>query len=161
MWETFWPDILVAIVGAIFGSMLTVGIALGTFFITFRRREDQALGALIKELHERRAVAQIGTLREIPEAAILDDFARANRSVISLRDEIGRTRDLVGPTADLQAPLSAMRRACNRYLETSSVLPERYWYLLDDLRVELSAGVHDLAKVRRRLPRLEPGGGAF
>jgi hypothetical protein len=161
MWETFWPDIVVAVVGAVLGSVLTVGIALATYFITIRHRENQALNALIKELHERRAVAPIASLREIPDAAELDDFNRANRSVISMRDEISRTRQLVGQSPEVQQPLSEMKRACNRFLDRASAAPQRYWFLLDELRRELSEGVHRLTSARKQLPRLEPGGGAF
>jgi hypothetical protein len=113
MWESFWPDIVVAVVGAVIGSVLTVGIAVATYFITIRHRENQALNALVRELHERRAIAPIASPREIPGAAELDDYDRANRSVVSMRDEISRTRELVGQSPEVQLSLSEMKRTWN------------------------------------------------
>lgn len=50
MWLTFWLDVLVAV----FGAVLTVAIAYGTFLLNLRRNEKLALGSLINEVHHRR-----------------------------------------------------------------------------------------------------------
>lgn len=51
MWETFWPDVLVAGIGAGF----TVSIAVFTYVISVRRQELRSINDLIDDLHHRRA----------------------------------------------------------------------------------------------------------
>jgi hypothetical protein len=157
MWQTFWPDVLVAVIGAV----LTVAIAYLTYLLSVRRTEKQALNSLINEFHHRRAISPRTALGPVERAAEKDDFLRANLSVLNMRDEIRRTRDAVRSIADLHDPLSQMTRACNNYLETSAREPDRYLYLLDDLRKELSSSLHRLAVTRRGVRVYEPGQGAF
>ena len=156
MWDTFWPDVLVAVIGAAF----TVLIALITYLLRLRLEEKRALESLIGELHRRRALAP-GPEPIISAAASSADFARANASVSAMRDEIRRTRDRVRQVDSLQLPLSNMTRACNRYLEMSAASPPHYALLLGRLREELAKGVNDLTRARRGVTSLEPGGGAF
>lgn len=157
MWQTFWPDLLVAI----FGAFLTVATAYVTYLLSVRRREKQALNSLIYEFHHRRAVAPRANLRTVECAAETDDFLRANLSVLSMRDEIRRTRDVVRPIIELHGCLSELTRACNNYLESSAQHPGQYLYLLDELRNELSSKTHKLAATRRGVHVREPGEGAF
>ena len=51
MWQTFWPDVLVVVIGA----TLTVGIAFATYILNVRQNELRALRSLIHEVHQRRA----------------------------------------------------------------------------------------------------------
>lgn len=156
MWDTFIPDLLVALVGAV----LTVLIAFVTYKVNARVDETKALNSLIEELHRRRALAP-GDDQPIPGAAQSDDFVRANASVLSMREEIRTTRDRVRQLQLAQLPLSEMTRACNRYLEMSAIAPERYARLLGELRKDLDRQVRALAATRRRVPHLVPGDGAF
>ncbi|RFA15606.1 hypothetical protein B7R22_06565 [Subtercola boreus] len=97
MGESFGPDLVVSIIGAVFGSVLTVAIALVTYLVQRRRSEGQALQSLINEIHHRRALIDHGEPRTVPDAAESDDYRRCTSSVISIRDEIRRTRDAVRP----------------------------------------------------------------
>lgn len=156
MWQTFWPDVLVALIGA----ALTVLIAFTTFLLRLRLEEKRALQSLINEMHRRRALAP-GPEPVIPDAASRADFAQANASILSIRDDIRRTRDRVPQVESRQRPLSNMTRACNRYLEVSAASPPHYAILLGELRGELSESVQELARARRGVNPLEPGAGAF
>lgn len=156
MWESFFPDLLVAIVGA----LLTVLIALVTYLLKIRLDEKRAIQSLIGELHRRRAIAE-GAEPIIRDAEQLADFDRANLSVASMRAEIRSTRDRVRQLESLQGPLSEMTRSCNLYLERSAASPDHYAIYLGDLRRELSPLVSRLAASRRGVVAHEPGGGAF
>ena len=156
MWLTFWPDVLVAVIGA----ALTVLIALVTYLLRLRLEERRALQSLIDELHRRRSLAP-GPEPVIPNAASDADFGRANASVLSIRDEIRRTRDRVRQIESLQGPLSRMTRACNQYLEVSAAFPPHYAILLGELRRDLSGSVTQLSAARKGVVASEPGHGAF
>lgn len=156
MWESFIPDVVVALIGAVF----TVMIALITYVMKIRVDEKRAIQSLIGELHRRRAIAE-GPEPVISGAEQSPDFARANASVASMRTEIRATRDRVRQVDSLQAPLSEMTRSCNRYLELSAAYPDHYAEYLGDLRRELSPQVRRLAALRRGVVAQEPGGGAF
>lgn len=156
MWQTFVPDVLVAIIGA----ALTVLIAFATYLLRLRLEEKRALQSLINELHRRRALVP-GPERIIPNAAEIGDFQWANASILSVRDEIRRTRDRVRQVDSRLIPLSAMTRACNRYLEQSAAAPPHYVLFLAALKHELEENVRALARARRGLKPLEPGSGAF
>jgi hypothetical protein len=156
MWQTFVPDLVVAFIGA----TLTVLIAFMTYLLRLRLEEKRALQSLINELHRRRALVP-GSKPLIPDAELTDDYKRANASVLSIRDEIRRTRDLVRQVDSRQLPLSNMTRACNRYLEFSAVSPSTYAILLGELQRELSEGVRVLAQARPDVVALEPGAGAL
>lgn len=155
-WDTFIPDLIVAVVGAV----LTVAIAVVTYTISRRNREVQALRSLITDLHHRRALS-IGSPQVSPRARELADFRYSSRSVKAIRDEIKRARDAVRPHPDVQEPLTTMTRACNTYLEESAWDPTRYHFLLEDLRDRLAVGVRDTSAQYRKLPYLEPGAGSF
>ncbi|MCK8476027.1 MULTISPECIES: hypothetical protein [Microbacterium] len=156
MWESFIPDVVVAIIGAVF----TVLIALITYVLKVRLDEKRAIQSLISELHRRRAIAE-GPEPVIPGAEQSADFARANASVASMRTEIRATRDRVRQLDSLQAPLSEMTRSCNRYLELSAAYPDHYAVYLGNLRRELTPQVAQLAASRRGIVAHDPGGGAF
>ncbi len=156
MWNTFWPDVLVALIGAV----LTIATGAGAFAITRRLAETRALNALTRELHHRRAL-KISARREIPDAQELDDYHRLTASVLTMRDEIRHARDASGSSDDVQEPLAAMTRACNLYLELSAASPERYWILADDLRQALRKELVKVTSKRRGVTMREPGGGAF
>ncbi|MEA1264078.1 MULTISPECIES: hypothetical protein [unclassified Microbacterium] len=156
MWDSFFPDVVVAFVGA----LLTVLIALVTYMLKIRLDEKRAIQSLIDELHRRRAIAE-GPEPVIRGAEELPDFVRANASVVSMRTEIRSTRDRVRQVDSLQGPLSEMTRACNRYLELSAASPDFYARYLGDLRRELTPLVSQLAGSRRGIVAHQPGGGAF
>ncbi|CAH0255663.1 hypothetical protein SRABI76_03357 [Microbacterium oxydans] len=58
-------------------------------------------------------------------------------------------------------PLDKMLRACNQYLELAESFPSQYPMHLSELQRSLNVQVASLAKARRGLAPLEPGGGAF
>ena len=41
--DTFWPDLLVALIATTFGAVLTVGIAFATYRYEVRTREREAI----------------------------------------------------------------------------------------------------------------------
>lgn len=155
MWLTFWPDVLVAIIGA----SLTVGIAYVTYILNLRRNERRALNSLIVELHHRRAFS--GSAVIVPNARDLADYSRANASVLSIKDEIRRTRDNVRDFPSLQVPLSQMTRACNSYLEAVERDPDSYAIGLIRLRDDLYVEINKIAVERRGVPARGPGSGAL
>lgn len=161
MWDSFWPQIWVELVGALLGAIATVAIAYVTYLLSRRHRETQALNALVGYLNHRRALVPIEDLRSVPDAKESDDFARVSSSVSAVRDEVHRTRGQVRPVEGLQTPLADMIRACNRYLETTAIAPEEYWFHLMQLRSELIRHVGAIALAKRNVRPLEPGGGAL
>lgn len=157
MWDSFGPDLLVVAIGA----ALTGLIASGTYLVTFRRLENQAVGALIRQIHERRAFIAVDEPVPVLDAYSTDDFGRVSRSVVTVRGEIDIARRSVGGSKELQDALTSMKLACNRYLERSARRPEGYVIDLMELREELSVEVQRLHQSRSSLPALEPGAGAF
>lgn len=155
MWTTFWPDLLVAVIGA----LLTVGIAYATYILNVRSNEQRALTSLIMELHHRRAFT--GQAVRVDDAHELEDYAHSNASVLNIKDEVRRARDNVRALPALQEPLSRMTRDCNIYLETVQQDPDTYVIELIRLRDELLKSIKRLALARKSLAILEPGGGAL
>jgi hypothetical protein len=129
--------------------------------VTFRRLENQAISALIRQIHERRAFVEVGAPSLMSGAHGSDDFERVSRSVISVRREIDIARRSVGGSKELQEALTSMKLACNRYLERSAQAPERYVIQLMELRDELSDDIRRLHTSRPSLPSLSPGSGSF
>ncbi|MEN0022219.1 MAG: hypothetical protein AAGC61_02980 [Microbacterium sp.] len=156
MWDSFLPDLLVALIAAVF----TVVIALVTYLLKVRLDEKRAIQSLINELHRRRALAP-GPEPFIRGAAQSEDYLRANTSISTIRTEIRSTRDRVRQIERVQAPLSAMTRACNRYLELSAAIPDTYAVYLGDLRRELTPQIEELANTQRGIVAHQPGMGAF
>jgi hypothetical protein len=157
VWDTFIPDLVISLIGA----TLTVAIAGGTFLVSRRYREAQALNLLIQELHHRRALLRIDALAEVPDAEQADDFSQVNASVLSMRDAIRNARGLSRQVGQVQMPLSRMTSACNRSLELAVRHPNRYWFFLDDLRNQIAAEIGQLAQANRRIAPLEPGAGSL
>lgn len=156
MWSSFIPDIIVALMSAVF----TVLIAFGTYILDRRRREVDALNALIEDLHFRRALSTLPDPARIRNAESFHDYSRANLSVISMRHEMRSARDLVRGDRSDRETLAAMVRACNRYLENSTADPGAYAIELSQLRKVLSTEVRHLSE-RRGVTYREPGSGAF
>jgi hypothetical protein len=156
MWETFWADVLVAVIGA----ALTVAIAIGSFMLQRRRVEEEALRGLIEEIHRRRAFAPVTPVR-VPDAADLRDYERVSRSVLDVRNQIRQARDRVRPKAAAHVYLGAMISACNRYLEDSTNEPDNYIFQLMNLREQLEKEITEIAKKSRNLPASKPGTGAY
>lgn len=156
-WDTFWPDLLVAVLSA----LIAVGVALASYLIGVYRRERHALQALIKELHERRALNVDGIDRPRFGARRRSEFYRINDSILAVREEINRTRHLVREAPKIQGPLRSMRLACNQYLERSERDPNSYIWLAGQLQCELTKAVVALTTARHRLLYMEPGKGAF
>lgn len=154
MWDSFIPDLLVAA----FGAALTVGIAYVTYVVRVRRGEAQAIRSLLREMHNRRALA-VRSERPIPGAATLDDFRRCTSSVISMRAEVRHARDRSRNLSAVQEPLAKMTSALNRYLSESAADPDEYPALLGNLRRKLEPLAVELAAFEHIEPLL-PGHGA-
>lgn len=157
MWNTFWPDLLIAVIGA----ALTVLVAWVTYRLQRRSNEKHALRFLVEEIHHRRALAPIARVGDVPSASELDDFSRANASILDIKDRIRLTREQSRPASSAQHALSDMTRACNRYLEITSHRPEKYLHELMSLRSSLSESIQRIAEGVRGVRALEPGGSAF
>ncbi|WP_298585289.1 hypothetical protein [uncultured Kocuria sp.] len=156
MWNTFWPDLLVTVIGA----ALTVAIAFGTYVVQRRVKERLALQKLIAVIHEKRAVEPIVGPQLMSGAGGLEDFQYVSSSILDLRDQIGLAREQVRPESPVQPHLSRMTRACNRYLESSSQRPAGYCYDLVSLREALWVSIKKISELSRSLEALEPGVGA-
>lgn len=161
MWNTFWPDFWIAIIGAVVGSGLTVGIALITYRLQRRSNEKHSLRMLVDEVHRRRAFAVIANVRDVPGAQELDDFHNVNASVLDLRDRIRLAREQTRPESGAQKPLSDMTRACNRYLHATARQPDRYLHDLMSLRNNLWQSIQEIAAEVRGVPALESAGAAY
>lgn len=161
MWNTFWSDVLIAIIGAVLGSVLTVLIAWGTYRLQRRSNEKHALRLLVDEIHRRRAFASIANVRLVPDAQELDDFHNVNASVLDIRDRIRMAREQTRPESGAQKPLSEMTRACNRYLKATARQPDRYMYDLMSLRSNLWESIQEMAGEVRGVPALEPAAAAY
>lgn len=161
MWSTFWPDLLIAIIGAVLGSALTVVIALITYRLQRRSNEKHALRLLVDEIHRRRAFAPIADVGNVPGAQKLDDFHNVNASVLDIRDRIRMAREQTRPESGAQKPLSDMTRACNQYLQATVRQPDRYLHELMSLRSALWGSVQIIAGEVRGVPALEPAGAAY
>lgn len=156
MWDSFWPDLLVALIG----GAVTVFVAFVTYLARSGLQERRLLQSLIDELHRRRALSVVNP-EPIPDAEDRPDFLRANASVLSMKEEVRMARNGVRKIASLQDPLSAMTRACNQYLELSALHPSDYALLLAELQGHLAKSVLDLATARPGVRALTPGAGAF
>jgi hypothetical protein len=157
VWDSFGPDLLVVAIGAASTGL----IAGGTYVVTFRRLENQAIGSLIRQIHERRAFIEVSAPSPMPGAYASDDFERVSRSVIRVRNEIDVARRSVGRSKELQDALTSMKLACNRYLERSAQTPDRYVIQLMELRDELWDDIRRLHESRPSMPSLPPGAGSF
>lgn len=161
MWNTFWPDLLIALIGAVLGSVLTVVIALITYRLQRRANEKHALRLLVDEIHRRRAFVPIANVRNVAGAQKLDDFSNVNSSVLDIRDRIRLAREQTRPESGAQRPLSDMTRACNRYLQATARRPDRYLYDLEFLRNNLWESIQEMAREIQGVPALEPAGAAY
>lgn len=156
VWDTFWSDVLVAVIGA----TLTVAIAYGTFLIQQGRSERQLLNNLISDLHHRRALRET-TPRNMPDARGVGDFDRTSLSVVDIRDRIRATREHLPANSGVHGLLSAMQSDCNRHLHHSSRDPDRYQFHLMDLRNDLEYGVTEISRQVRWVNDLAPGSAAY
>jgi len=153
MWDSFWPDVLVTVIGAVF----TVAIAYGTFLIQQRRAEKQVLTNLIHDLHHRRALRAF-TPEHVVGASRSNDFQRTTSSVLEVREQIRTARNGLPPRSSASPPLSQMLVACNRHLSRSAREPDSYQEHLLNLRTSLTDEVDVISSKIRGLKPLEPGG---
>ncbi|MFJ4208530.1 hypothetical protein ACIPY2_08730 [Paenarthrobacter sp. NPDC089675] len=156
MWDSFWADVVVAVIGAV----MTVGIAYGTFALQQRHNEMRVLRHLIWDIEHRRALA-IGIPVEIPHARALDDYKRANLSVVDMRDRVRYSVDQVRPNSKAHEGLSKMTAACHHYLEDSHSDPDFYAFFLRDLQLALQLAIQGLASEFRGIEFREPGSSAY
>lgn len=152
MWVTFWPDVLVTVIGAV----LTVAIAYGTFLVQQRRTEKQVLTNLIHDLHHRRALRAFAP-KYVKGASVSDDFKRTSSSVLEVREQIRAARNSLPPRSKASPLLSKMLVACNQHLSESARKPDAYQQHLLVLRESLAAEVKAICLKLRGLRPLEPG----
>lgn len=152
MWDNFWPDVLVTVIGAV----LTVAIAYGTFLVQQRRTEKQVLTNLIHDLHHRRALRDF-TARYVRGASKSADFQRTSTSVLEVREQIRTARNSLPPRSKASPLLSKMLVACNKHLSESARDPQGYQQHLLDLRRSLGNEVNAICSRVRGLKALEPG----
>jgi hypothetical protein len=160
MWETFWPDVIVAVIGSVVGAILTIGIAYATFLFQQHRSEIQHFRGLIRDISTRRALT-VRSPKRIDNAVNEDSYRWANASVVEIREHIKRVRDHIAPDSGVHGILADMLRSCNRYLETSSADPDSYPFHLKALRDELTPAIQQIALTTKRVDALEPGSAAY
>lgn len=143
-------ELLAAIVGAVVGAGATLYIESWRQSATDRQREWGALDLLLLDLGRRR-VFLIPDRRRIPSPDITagSDFDRMRRSVLSIREEIRATIREVRTGSPARAPLRAMYRSCNAYLETVEADPPEYWIAADDLRIALEGEARAITDHRK------------
>lgn len=156
MWNSFWSDALVTVIGAVLAACLTVYIAYRTFQVQERLTEKQVLTNLIHDLHHRRALRAINPIR-VPNAAETADFQRTRDSVLEVREWIRIARNSLPPASLANPTLSSMLVACNRHLSHSDRDPNAYQTTLMMLRKSLHAGVVEVCSRVSGLEPLEPG----
>lgn len=157
MTDTFWPDLLIAMIATTFGAVLTVLIAFVTYRYEIRSRERDAIAHLANVIASRRALLAARAERvntTLPEYA--NDLEACRKSVQNVREAIVETGRSVRPGSQAHESLDSMARATNDFLSSSRRDPDGYWLELNALRRELIAALSDLGRlVKRRLP--EPG----
>ena len=161
MSSTFWADLLIAVIGAVLGSFLTVLIAWITYRLQRRSNEKHALRLLVDEIHRRRAFVPIANVRNVPSAEKSGDYNNVKSSVLDIRDRIRMAREQTRPASGAQKHLSDMTRACNRYLQATARQPDRYVHDLMSLRNNLWEDIRKIAAEIHGVPALEPGGDAY
>ena len=155
--DTFWTDLLVALIATTFGAILTVAIALATYRYEVRSRERDAIRHLANVLASRRALLPARSERvDATLPAYANDLEACRRSVENVREAVVEASRATRPGSEAQSPLDGMARAANDFLSSSRRDPDGYWLELNALRSELIVALADLSKlVGRELP--EPG----
>ena len=155
--DTFWTDLLVALIATTFGAILTVAIALATYRYEVRSRERDAIRHLANVLASRRALLPARSERvDATLPAYANDLEACRRSVENVREAVVEASRATRPGSEAQSPLDGMARAANDFLSSSRRDPDGYWLELNALRGELIVALADLSKlVGRELP--EPG----
>lgn len=159
MYDTFWSDTLVAVIGAVLAAGLTVGIAYRTFQLQQRYTEKQILTNLIHDLHHRRTLRAVYP-KLVPDATRSVDFERTSESVLEVREWIRSARNSLPPRSVSSPTLSKMVVACNRHLSHSHRNPDGYQTELMKLRVSLLSGVEEICSQIPDLELLAPGADA-
>ncbi|CAN5508379.1 hypothetical protein BH09ACT4_BH09ACT4_03000 [soil metagenome] len=152
--SNFFADLIVAGVGA----LATVALALLTFLVGRSIAKTRALNLLVMDINERRAF--VAKPERVRGGKDLDDQKWATESVLKCRDEISRTRRDYGFGRRVHRALDAMRRSCNHYLENTGGDPDGYRIHLTQLRLDLNAGIDDLAR-RPCVRKLEAGAASY
>lgn len=152
MWETFWPDVLVAVISA----ALTVTIAYIAFRLEQGRNERQLLNNLVRDLHHRRALKKIDPY-ELRDAEQNNDYKWTNKSILDLRDQIRVTREKLPPSSKAHDSLSKMYVACSRHLHEGPLNPDHYQFHLMELRPKLEREVRDICQRVKGVDLLLPG----
>ena len=129
-WVTFWPDVLVAGIGA----ALTVAVALITYLMQQRRKNRQLVRNLADDLANRRAFKPIDPGVSSPDT---DDAKRCRLSVQEAQDQISRIRDQIAPDHRLRALLQEMVLWCREYKNLLEVDDRRWQFALMEIRGEL------------------------
>lgn len=155
--DTFWSDLVVALIATSFGAILTVAIALWTYRREVWTRERDAIHHLANILANRRALLPARPERvnaALPQYA--SDLEACRQSVQHARDAVVEASRAIRPGSPAQVSLDAMTRASNDFLSSSRRDPDGYWLQLNALRQEFTASLYELRQlVQRELP--EPG----
>jgi len=142
MWLTFWPDVLVAVIG----SVLTVAIALITYRVQQRRSNVQLVRNLADDLAMRRAFMPISPSVSSP---VGDDPDRCRKSVQSAQLQIGLIRDQITPNHRLRELLQEMVAWTREFKSLNEDAPERWQFNLMEVRGELVLRLRDIERVMR------------
>ena len=160
MWNTFWADVVVAVIGAVLTSGLAVWIALLTVKRELARRERDGVEQLIHEINSRRVLIDIHP-KLVLKARKRRDYERCALSVRYLRDLARSTRRDTRGNRNASDALGGLVSAFNRYLEDSELDPTRYQF---HLMMARSAAISCGAEIQATLPSvpaIKPGSEAL
>jgi hypothetical protein len=151
MWTTFWPDLLIGVLGAV----LTVAIAVVSYRVQQRLANKQLVRNLADDLAMRRAFEEI-----TPSVSSLEsvDGQRCLSSLRSAQQQISAVRDQIAPDHQLRAVLQEMVAWSREFKNLTDENPYQWQIALMDVRAELVSRlrrIERLMRLKKRLP--DPG----
>jgi hypothetical protein len=151
MWTTFWPDLLIGVIGAV----LTVAIAVVSYRVQQRLANKQLVRNLADDLAIRRAFEEITPFVSSLESI---DGQQCRSSLESAQKQISAIRDQIAPDDQLRAVLQEMVAWSREFKNLTDANPDQWQFALMDVRAELVSRLRRIEKLMRlKEPLPEPG----
>jgi hypothetical protein len=154
-WNSFWPDLLVALLAALAGFSTATLIGLRSYRRDQHAKNVQLVANLADDLATRRAFTP--TDPRLRKVGI--DANRCLQSVQQAQERLSQVRDQIRPDDTLRDILQDMILGCVTYKNAFEVSPREYVYDLMTLRHELIVCLRSLEEHlnlgRQKLP--DPG----